>query len=104
MKYKAVYLDPARRDVSEIQNYLSQFYPNTPKKFLTVLKKGIENICGNPLIYPEYEDNPAYRKMVVLDYLVFYKVFDQEKIVEIHRVLYGMRDIRSHLPSPSERR
>ena len=98
MNYKAIYLEPAMQDVSEIRNYLSRFYPDTPARFLTALKKGVESICGNPLIYPAYEDNPSYRKMEVLDYLVFYKVYDSEKIVEIHRVLYGMRDIKLYLP------
>jgi len=97
MKYKAVYLAPAMQDVSEIRNYLSQFYPNTPTKFLTALKKGIENICDNPYIYPAYEENLIYRKMVVLDYLVFYKAHESEGIVEIHRVLHGMRGVKSFL-------
>ena len=98
MKYNVVYLNPAMQDVTEIRNYLSQFYPNTPMKFLTALKKGIENICTNPYIYPEYEDNASYRKMIILDYIVFYKVHESEMIVEIHRVLYGMRDINAYLP------
>ena len=49
-------------------------------------------------MYVKYEDNTAYRKMVALDYLVFYKVLEAERIVEIHRVLYGMRDINAYLP------
>ena len=98
MKYKAVYIELALEDVEGIRGYLSQFYPNTPVKFLSALKKGIENLCDNPFIYAEYEENTAYRKMVVLDYLVFYKVIEPEGIVEIHRVLYGMRDIKAYLP------
>jgi len=100
MKYRAIYLDTAKHDVSEIRNYLSQFYPGTPNRFLTALKKGVENICDNPFICPVYEDNPAYRKMVVLDYLVFYKILDTDKAIEIRRILHGMRDIRAHLPKP----
>ena len=97
MKYEVVYLEPAMVDIREIRAYLSQFYPHTPEKFLVAMKQGIERLCDNPYIYAEYAGNPAYRKMAVLDYLVFYKVFDQEKVVEIHRILYGMRNIKSYL-------
>ena len=98
MKYKIVYLEPSMGDVEDIRDYLFQFYPNTPKKFLSALKRGIEYLRDNPYIYEEYADNTAYRKMAVLDYLVFYKVFEQDKVVEIHRVLHGARNIKSHLP------
>ena len=98
MKYKIVYLEPSMSDVEEIRAYLSQYYPSTPEKFLTALKSGIENLCDNPYLYAEYSDNPAYRKMTVQDYLVFYKVFEQDRIVEIHRVLFGMRSIKAFLP------
>jgi len=98
MKYDIIYLKPAMGDVEEIRAYLSQFYPNTPVKFLTALKHGIEHLCDNPYLCAEYSDNPAYRKMSILDYLVFYKVFEEEKIVEIHRVLYGRRDLKTYIP------
>jgi len=98
MRYRAEYIEPAKRDVSGIKDYLSQFYPSTPLKFLAAIKQGIENLRDNPFICPEYEDNPAYRRMVVLDYLVFYKVFEVTGIIEIHRVLHGKRNIKEHLP------
>jgi len=97
MKYKAEYIELAMKDVAEIRNYLSRFYPNTPTKFLAALKKGVESLCDNPYLYAEYEGNTDYRKMAILDYLVFYKVFESDGIVEIHRVLYSMRDIKAYL-------
>ena len=98
MRYKAEYIEPARQDVSDIKDYLSQFYPGTPVKFLTELKQRVEALRDNPFMYPEYEDNPAYRRMVVSDYLVFYKIFEATEIIEIHRVLHGKRNIKEHLP------
>ena len=97
MKYKIVYIELARQDVADIKSYLSQFYPSTPIKFLTALKKGAENLRGNPFIYAEHTENTAYRRMPILDYLVFYKIYEAEGVVEIHRVLYGMRDIKNYL-------
>lgn len=97
MKYRVEYIELAMDDVSDIKSYLSRFYPKTPERFLTTLKRAVENLCENPYMYAEYADNPAYRKMPVLDYLVFYKVLEQKAVVEIHRVLYGMRDIKAYL-------
>ncbi|GHV87168.1 hypothetical protein AGMMS50255_4640 [Spirochaetia bacterium] len=97
MKYKIVYLELAREDVREIKAYLAQFYPSTPVKFLSALKKQIENLTDNPYMYEAYADNPSYRRMVVSDYLVFYKVNDEKRIIAIHRVLHGARDIAKYI-------
>jgi len=98
MRYKVEYIETARQDVGGIKEYLSQFYPSTPLKVLAEIKKSVENLRDNPFICPEYEGNPAYRRMVVLDYLVFYKVFEATGVMEIHRVLHGKRDIKAYLP------
>jgi len=96
---KIEYLKSARLDVFEIRSNLSRFYPSTPVKFLKALKKSIETLDDNPLLYPVYEFNQAYHKMPVLDYLVFYKVFEERQTIEIHRVLYGKRNIKEILES-----
>jgi len=102
MRYEAEYIISARIDVAEIRNNLSRYYPSTPKKFLKALKKNIEILRDNPLLYPVYEWNPAYRKMPVLDFVVFYKVFDEKRTVEIHRVLYGARNVKAILDGTSD--
>ena len=98
MRYKAVYIEPAQQDVADIKSYLSQFYPSSPSKFLETLKTRVELLCDNPLLYAIYGENTAYRKMAVLDYLVFYKVLEDRGEIEIHRILYRMRDIKANLP------
>ena len=97
---KIEYLKIAKLDVFEIQSNLSRFYPTTPGKFLKTLKKSIETLSDNPLLYPVYEFNPAYRKMLVLDYLVFYKVFEERQAIEVHRILYAKRNIKEILEGP----
>ena len=94
MKYAIDYIKSAKTDVSEIQSNLSQYYPSTPLKFLKALKKNIEILSENPLMYPVYEWNQSYRKMPMRDYLVFYKVLEETKTIEIHRVLYAKRNIK----------
>jgi len=97
MKYKVVYLPEARADAEEIRRYLSQYYQSTVQKFFTLLKQAIARLKANPLICERYDKRPAYRRMVVGDYLVFYKVAENEKKVEIHRILHANRDIGRYL-------
>jgi len=92
-----VFLDLAFDDKRKIKTYLKQFYPSTPKKFVAALKDRISALKDNPYMYPVYVHNPAYRKIVVSNYLVFYKVNDEKKIIEIHRILPGSWDIVRYL-------
>jgi plasmid stabilization system protein ParE len=62
-----------------------------------LLKKKTNRLKTHPYSCPVYEDVPDYRKLVVGDYLVFYIVNEDAKIVEIHRIFHGSRDIRQHL-------
>jgi addiction module RelE/StbE family toxin len=101
--YKLRILSLAKSDAKEIKSWLSQFYPSTPGKFFVKLKEGFNNLKDNPFMYEEYRDYPAYRKMTVSDYQVFYKVIKTKKIVEIHRILHGARNIREVLKKESDR-
>jgi plasmid stabilization system protein ParE len=53
--YEVKLLDLAERDIDEICQYLSQFYPGTPGRFLTALESDLDNISFNPNMYPKYE-------------------------------------------------
>lgn len=44
-----------------------------------------------------YRLDPAYRRMVVDQYLVFYRVNDEIKTVEVHRVLRGAWNLPQYL-------
>jgi len=92
--YDVVFMDLAYEDYDGISEYLSQFYPLTPERFLTELEKCTAVLQNTPHAFEVYEPCPQYRKMVVREYLVFYKVFDENRRVEIHRILHGARNIR----------
>jgi addiction module RelE/StbE family toxin len=97
MKTEVIYLPKAVSDQADIKNYLSQFYPGTNKRFFSLLKKKIARLKTYPYSCPVYEDDPDYRKLVVGEYLVFYTVDENTKIVKIHRLLHGSRDISQHM-------
>jgi plasmid stabilization system protein ParE len=91
--YEVKLLELAESDLDEICGYLSRFYPSTPGKFLDTLEKDFTNISINPNMFPKYEYNSEYRKMVTGDFLVFYKTDEENNQVYIYRVLHGKRSI-----------
>ena len=97
MRIRVIYLPKAISDQANIKTYLSQFYPGTNQRFFSLLKKKIARLKTYPYSCPVYEDDPDYRKLVVGDYLVFYLVNEEAKIVEVHRILHGSLDISKHL-------
>jgi addiction module RelE/StbE family toxin len=97
MVYEVKLLRRAAKDIEEICQYLSQFYPGTPGRFLDELEKTLGGLAQNPYMSAEYERNKTYRRLIVQDYLVFYKIFKPGKMVKIYRVLHGKRDIGEFL-------
>jgi len=93
MKYHISYLPTFPTDRDTVRAHLSQFYPGTEKRFFILLRKKIKQLKDFPLMYSVYEDNPAYRRMVAGDYLLFYTVNERSKVVEIRRILHGSQNI-----------
>ena len=97
MTYKIKYLPLAVQDLSEIARYLSGFYPKTASRVLKELREKITKLGDAPKMCEVYRLDPAYRRLVVDQYLVFYRVNDENKIVEIHRVLRGAWNLPQYL-------
>ena len=97
MMYKIKYLPLAVQDLNEIARYLSGFYPNTASRVLKELREKITKLGATPKMCEVYRLDPAYRRLVVDQYLVFYRVNDENKIVEIHRVLRGAWNLPQYL-------
>ncbi len=104
MKYTVRFMELAAQDYDDISDYLSGFYPGTAGKFLDALEKGTATLEDSPRAFEVYEHNPAYRRMVVMDYLVFYKIKEKSKTVEVHRILHGARNIRQFLDRTTGKR
>jgi plasmid stabilization system protein ParE len=96
-EYSVKLLGVAEDDLDEICEYLSRFYPGTVGRFLDTLEKSFDNVAHNPRMYQPYEWNKEYRRIVVGDYLVFYKTDDNEKRVNVYRILRGKRNIPEYL-------
>jgi len=95
--YNALFSISAKEDKNEIKRYLSQFYPETPRRFTTTLKKQIAQLKQNPYMYPVYQENSDYRRMIVDNYIVMYKIIEEEKKIEISRILRASWDLPKYL-------
>ena len=97
MAYEVRLLNLAEKDLEEICQYLSGFYPGTPGKFLDVLEKDLGYLSLNPKMYPKYEYNNDYRKMLTDNYLVFYKADEENNQINVCRILHEKRNISAIL-------
>jgi len=97
MKYSVKFLHSAVVDNNANIEYLSQFYPSTPRKYLTALEKRKSTLVDNPYFYSVYLPMPEYRRFTVRNYIGFYKIIEESSTVEIHRILHGSRDVVSAL-------
>jgi addiction module RelE/StbE family toxin len=97
LKYTVRFSPFAKEDTKEINLYLSKFYPGTPSRFTASLKEHIANLKVNPYIYPEYSENTVYRRMLVGNYIVFYKVNDTAKQIDIYRILRASWDLPQYV-------
>ena len=97
MTYKIKYLPLAVQDLNEIARYLSGFYPKMASRVLKELREKITKLGDTPKMCEVYRPDPAYRRMVVDQYLVFYRVNDEIKTVEVHRVLRGTWNLPQYL-------
>lgn len=97
MAYKIKYLTLAVQDLNDTARYLSGFYPKTASRVLKEMREKSARPGDNPKMCEIYPLDPAYRKMVVDQYLVFYRVNEDAEIIEIHRVLRGSWNLPQYL-------
>ena len=94
MAYRVVPSVYAKDDKNSIVTYLSQFSVGAPVKFKNELKRYFRIIGQTPDIFAKYNTNPNFRHVVVYgSYVMFYKVNETDKIVQVYRILHGAQDI-----------
>lgn len=97
MSYHTKILDTGEQDIKAIEEYLIRYSPNAVRKFFESMKERIHTLRTMPLICPEYEHDPFFRRMVLGDYLLFYSVDEKRKLVIVHRIFHHSRDIDHHM-------
>jgi len=96
MKCEIVYLPIANRDIIRIDDALID-YPNKAKRIFQEMESKVADLKEMPYMWPVYQAKPEYRRMILEDHLLFYKVDDNEHKVRVYRVLYDKMNIQEYL-------
>ena len=88
--YKLEYLPVARKDMLEIVRYISRELqnPDAADRLAGVLLFPYATLTYQPIRPLKHE----YRKILVQNYLMFYWVDEEKKLVTVARVVYAKRD------------
>ena len=101
--YKIEFLPLAKKDIDEIIWYISNKLKNqtAAKKLAQDFIVGINNILDFPYGASVYQTNEKlkneYRSIKIKNFLMFYIINEQEKIITITRVLYKKMNINEIL-------
>lgn len=95
--YKLEYLPVARQDLIDIVLYISQELqnPDAANRLAEKLIETAEKVLtfpGNPSYHPIKPLRHEYRKAIVQNYLMFYRIDEEKKLVTVARVLYAKRN------------
>ncbi|MDR2201768.1 MAG: type II toxin-antitoxin system RelE/ParE family toxin [Clostridiales bacterium] len=92
-------LPKARGDLTEIFRYIGEELKN-PVAALALTDKfydAFERLEDFPLGCPVCKTETEYRKLVVDNYIAFYKYDETKKAVIIFRILYGMMNYDKYI-------
>lgn len=98
--YKLEYLPVALKDMLAIVRYirLELYNPDAANRLALELVNAAENVLNFPYASPVYQPirplKHEYRKIPVQNFLMFYWVDEEKKLVTIARVVYAKRDVR----------
>lgn len=96
--YKLEYLPVARKDMLEIVRYISQELqkPDIADHLAVELVNAAERVRTFPYATPVYQPlrplKHEYRKILVQNFLIFYWIDEEKKLVTVARVVHGKRE------------
>ncbi|MDR0930866.1 MAG: type II toxin-antitoxin system RelE/ParE family toxin [Clostridiales bacterium] len=96
--FKLNLTESGKRDILEIGRYIFDQFESPVAAVNTVkrIEATIRKIPDNPYIYPKVRDDRlaamGYRSVVINNYVAFFVIDEDEKIVSVDRVLYGRRN------------
>jgi plasmid stabilization system protein ParE len=101
--YRLSYLQAANRDIADTVDYIAETLaaPKAAFDLLNALDESISRLKDFPYSCRVYQPvkplGHEYRILLVKNYAVFYTVNEQEKLVEICRVIHTKRDFDKQL-------
>ncbi|HBT96324.1 MAG TPA: type II toxin-antitoxin system RelE/ParE family toxin [Desulfobulbaceae bacterium] len=98
MGYKLIVSRDAHEDLAGIIGYITNELANreAAASFLDEVEERYNRVINNPHIYALCNDarleRMGYRKIVIKNYLILYRIDVENKTVYIVRIVYGGRD------------
>ena len=75
--------------------------PNIAERYAELIKNEINTLKYNPQKFAiiDYDMIKKYkfRKLIIKNYIAFYRINEDEKIVNVERILYGATDWKNKL-------
>ena len=106
--YEIIYLPTARKQLEDIVDYIAVELaaPDAALDFIEEEGKATKSLAEMPYRHPIYHTSFALLEEVrwisVKNYNVFYKIFEEEKTVEIRRVLHQLQNAENRLNHSKE--
>ena len=102
-KYRVELSIKAKEDYKSIIRYIKYklLEPNIAEKYAELIKHEINTLKYNPQKFAiiDYDIIKQYkfRKLIIKNYIVFYRINEDKRIVNVERILYGEMDWRNKL-------
>ena len=94
-KFRINYLPAAKQDLEEIINYIQSDNPDAALNLINNIDKNILQLkdfpCMGKIPEDDHLQSKEYRMLIVKNYIVFYVVFENEREIEIRRIIHGKR-------------
>lgn len=101
--YTLEYLPAAKKDIADISYYISHILLNPDaalrlvEKIVSSAEKLIDFPYANPVFTPVRPLKHEVRKLPVQNYIIFYWIDEETKIITVARILYNRRDFNAIL-------
>ena len=85
----------AKNDYKKIIDYIKNelLEPSVARRYAELINSEIQALEYLPRKYSIIDDDTIkeleFRKLIIKNYIAFYKINEKEKIVAVHRILYG---------------
>lgn len=90
--------EPAENDLRNIVRYIASQLsaPISALHMMELLEEAMGGLSDMPqrcsLVADERLSQMGYRKLIVKNYVVFFSIDEKNKVIDVERILYGMRD------------
>lgn len=103
VRYRVDISEPAENDLRDIVRYISAQLsaPTTAMEMLEAMEQAMVSLEEMPNRVSAVADERlaaiGYRKLIVRNYIIFFSIDEQAKVVDVERIPYGRRNWRAIL-------